>query len=348
VYSWFFPLVELFSLLTTAVIIASGGILITRDQVTLGTVIAFVLYLSNLFGPLQNLSSLMRLLQSGGAGLTKLFGVLDTTVEITARPGAIELPASGALVVDQVSFTYDGRTPVLDDVNLSVEPGERLAVVGPTGAGKSTLAKVMARLYDPTEGRVTYGDVDLRDATIPSLKGRIAIVSQEGFLFSGTVRDNVRIGRAGASDAEVEEALDAIGILHRFAALPEGLDTEVQARGSRLSAGERQLVSLARIALARPSVLILDEATSNVDPGTERLVERAMDSLTRDRTVIVIAHRLTTAERADRVAVVDDGRLVEVGQHRDLIARGGRYAALHRSWLGNTAVPGDGDAADAA
>jgi ATP-binding cassette subfamily B protein len=207
-------------------------------------------------------------------------------------------------------------------------------LVGPTGAGKSTLAKLIARLYDPTEGCVRFAGVDLRDATLGSLRQRIVVVPQEGFLFNGTIRDNVRLARGDASDTEVDEALAAIGILERFAGLPRGLDTEVQERGSRLSAGEKQLVSLARAALVDPALLVLDEATSSLDPGTESLVERAMIRLMEGRSVVVIAHRLTTAQRCDRIGVVTGGRLVELGSHDDLVEGEGPYAALFASWSG--------------
>jgi ATP-binding cassette subfamily B protein len=221
---------------------------------------------------------------------------------------------------------------VLTDVSLVIEPGERLALVGPTGAGKSTLAKLVARLYDPTVGHVTFGGVDLRDATLRSLRDRIVVVPQEGFLFNGTVRDNIRLARSGASDTEVEQALRDVGVYDRFASLPDGLDTEVRERGSRLSAGEKQLVSLARAALVDPALLVLDEATSSLDPGTELLVEQAMGKLMEGRTVVVIAHRMSTAERSDRVGVVNDGRLQELGTHDELVAANGQYAALHRTW----------------
>jgi ATP-binding cassette subfamily B protein len=206
--------------------------------------------------------------------------------------------------------------------------------VGPTGAGKSTLAKLIARLYDPSQGSVRFAGVDLRDASIRALRDRVVVVPQEGFLFNASVRDNVRIARGDASDEEIAEAFAKIDALERFEELPEGLDTWVDERGSRLSAGEKQLVSLARAALVDPAVLVLDEATSSLDPGTEVLVERAMQRLMRGRTVIVIAHRLSTAEQADRVGVVTGGRLVELGAHAELVARGGHYAALFASWQG--------------
>jgi ATP-binding cassette subfamily B protein len=298
-----------------------------------------VLTLSNLFEPLQQLSQLFNIVQSAGAALHKLFGLLDTPVDVPERPGAVDLPPRGDIEVAGVGFAYVGGPPVLRDVDLHIPVGARLALVGPTGAGKSTVAKLIARLYDPTEGAVRYGGVDLRDATLRSLRDRVVVVPQEGFLFNGTILENVRLARAGASDAEVEAALEAIGILERFARLPEGLATEVRERGSRLSAGEKQLVSLARAALADPAVLVLDEATSSLDPGTEVVVEHAMTRLMEGRTVIVIAHRLSTAERADVVGVVDDGRLVELGSHAELLAAGGAYTALFSTWAGGlTAV----------
>jgi ATP-binding cassette subfamily B protein len=333
----YFPIVEFAGVAGIALIVGIGGAFVSAEIVTIGTVAAFVLYLNNLFEPIQQLSQLYNTVQQAGAALQKLFELLDERPSIGERPGAVDLPAEGSLEVDHVSFGYAGHD-VLHDVTLHVPLGERLALVGPTGAGKSTLAKLIARFYDPREGTVEYADVDLRDATLGSLRRRIVVVPQEGYLFAGTVRDNVLIGRADATDDEIRAAIAALGLQDRFNAFPDGLDTEVRERGSRLSAGERQLVSLVRAALADPALLVLDEATSSLDPGTERAVERALGHLTEGRTVVVVAHRLSTAERADRIAVVDDGRVAELGTHDELIAREGRYASLYAAWDSRAAM----------
>jgi ATP-binding cassette subfamily B protein len=337
--AWYLPIIELSGVLTTAAAVGVGGWLVHRGDVTIGTVTFFLLTLSNLFEPVQQLSQLFNTVQSAGAGLNKLYELLDTDPDVPEKPGAVELPKAGTIVVDNVSFRYADTGPwVLRDVSLTITPGERLALVGPTGAGKSTLAKIIARLYDPGSGQVTFGGVDLRDSTLKSLRRRICVVPQEGFLFNGTIRDNVRIAKEGATDAEVDEALRAVGVFDRFSLLPAGLETEVRERGSRLSAGEKQLVSLARAALADPALLVLDEATSSLDPGTELLVEEALERLMAGRTVVVIAHRLSTAERADRVGVVDAGGLIELGTHEQLLEDGGRYAALFATWAGRMEI----------
>ena len=335
----YFPVVELAGNAGLAIVVGIGGVFVHSGTITIGTIFAFVLLLQNLFDPVQQLSQLFNMLQSAGAALNKLFGVLDTESPVQERQAAVDLPPSGVLEAVDLTFAYSAGGPVvLDDVSIQIKPGERLALVGPTGAGKSTLAKLLSRMYDPTGGCVRFAGVDLRDATLKSMRDRFTVVPQEGYLFQGTILDNVRLAKPEATDAEVEAAMARIGVLDHFASLAEGLHTEVRERGSRFSAGERQLVSLARAALANSEVLVLDEATSSLDPGTEVEVESALTKLMEGRTVIVIAHRLTTAERADMVAVVDDGGIVEMGTHDDLVMRGGAYAALFGSWSGHAAA----------
>jgi ATP-binding cassette subfamily B protein len=330
---WYFGLVEFVGVFSVALVVGVGGWLVHRDAVTVGTVAAFVLLLANLFDPVQQLSQLYNTVQSAAASLHKLYGIIDTEPDVAEHPRPVALPAHGDLVAHDVSFRYEtAERPALQHVSLAIAAGERLALVGPTGAGKSTLAKLFARLYDPTGGYVTFGEVDLRLASMADLRRRIVVVPQEGFLFGGTILDNIRIARPAATDTEVAAALDRIGVLDRFSELAEGLSTEVRERGSRLSSGERQLVSLARAALVDPAVLVLDEATSNLDPGTEQVVEHALELLMQGRTTIVVAHRLSTVRRADRIAVVDHGKLAELGTHDELLALGGRYAALVGAW----------------
>lgn len=333
VSTWYFGLIEFSGIASTAFIVGIGGWLVHRGDVSVGTVVAFVLLLATLFDPVQQLSQLYNTLQSAAAALHKLFTILDTVPDVDEDAHPVELAPTGDLVVDAVTFAYAGvERPALHDVSLTLQAGTRLALVGPTGAGKSTLAKLMARLYDPSGGAVTFAGTDLRKASLASLRERIVVIPQEGFLFDGSVRDNLLIAKPDATEAELLAALDSLGLRERFEALPEGLDTQVRERGSRLSAGERQLVALSRAALVDPAVLVLDEATSNLDPGTEMLIEAALDRLMTGRSVIVVAHRLSTVQRADRIAVVADARIGEIGTHDELMALKGHYAALVNNW----------------
>ena len=333
----FFPLIAFGQALALAGVLIGGAVLYDRGEVTIGTVSAFVLYVASLFEPIARLAEWFSEFRSGQAALTKIVGVLETPVAVPENEDPSPLPERGDHSADEVAFAYDEGRLVLEQVAIAVVPGERVALVGPTGAGKSTFAKLLTRKYDPVGGAVAFGEVDLRAASYDSLRSRIVFVPQEGHLFSGSVADNVRLARPDASDEEMRDALRSIGALERFEGLPDGLETDVRSRGVRLSAGERQLVSLARVLLADPAVIVLDEATSSVDPGTERAVERALQVVAKGRTVITIAHRLSTAARADRVAVLSDGRLVELGTHEALVASGGFYAELWRSWISSGA-----------
>jgi ATP-binding cassette subfamily B protein len=326
----FFPVIAFAQSLALAAVLVVGGYLERHGRVSVGTVIAFALYLISLFDPVARLGDWFSEFQSGRAALVKIVSLLDTPVTVVG--GSTTLPAEGALTAESLGYSYGDGPPAVADVSLCVEPGEHLALVGATGAGKSTLAKLLVRAYDPDQGRVTFGGVDLRDASLDELRRRIVFVPQEGHLFSGTIADNLRLARPEATDEDVRGALLAIGALERFAALPDGLGTDVRSRGVRLSSGERQLVSIARVALVDPAVIVLDEATSSLDPQAEAAVEQALAALAQARTVITIAHRLSTAERADRVAVMEHGRLIEVASHDELVTNGDRYAELWASW----------------
>ena len=332
----FFPVIAFAQSLALAAVLVAGGYLERNGRVTVGTIIAFALYLVSLFDPIAKLGDWYSEFQSGRAALAKIATLLETPV--TVEGGAGMLPAAGVLRAEHLTFAYGDNAPAVVDVSLAIEPGEHVALVGATGAGKSTLAKLLVRAYDPDEGRVALGDADLREARLDELRDRIVFVPQEGHLFSGTIADNVRLAKPDAPDEAVRDALRSIGALARFESLPDGLSTDVRSRGVRLSSGERQLVSIARVALVDPAVIVLDEATSSMDPQTEAAVEQALAALTRGRTVITIAHRLSTAERADRVAVLEQGRLVEIASHDELVRQGDRYARLWASWQAGLAT----------
>lgn len=327
------PSSEAIGIFGQGLVLLIGGNMVRGGSLSVGELTAFILYLNSFFAPIQQLVQLYNTYQQGQSSITKLRDLLATEPSVPEKVDAVELPpVAGDVVFEDVSFGYDPAVPVLRDVNLHITPGETVCFVGATGAGKSTVAKLITRFYDPTAGRVLLDGHDLRDVTLLSLRRQLGVVPQEPFLFLGTMRDNLAFARPDASDEEVRDAVRLVGLDDLVARLPEGLDTEVHERGVSLSSGERQLLALGRAFLARPRVLVLDEATSNLDLQSETKVEAALDVLLEGRTAVIVAHRLSTAMRADRIVVVDDGRVVETGSHDELVALGGRYADMYASW----------------
>jgi len=340
----YFPVVEMVSALATVAVLLVGGYQVIQGDILIGVLVGFVAALNGFFEPINQLSQVYTTYQSGMAALDKIFELLDEEPSMVERPGAVELPRlRGRVTFDDVSFSYKqedtGETRyALRDVTLDIPPGQTVALVGATGAGKSTFAKLVARFYDPTSGRVLVDGHELPDVALPSLRSQLGIVPQEGFLFSGTIADNIAFGRPDATREEVVAAAHAVGADTFIERLAGGYDMEVGERGVQLSAGQRQLLAFARALVADPRILILDEATANVDLHTESRIEEGLRRLLAGRTAIVIAHRLSTIRQAGRIVVLDQGRIVEQGSHDELIAAEGAYYGLYRDWAQQAAA----------
>jgi ATP-binding cassette subfamily B protein len=325
---------QLLGVIGQVVILSIGGEMVLKHQLQVGALITFFLFVNRFFQPIQLLVQQYNSYQQGQASVLKLRTLLENEPSVTESPDATVLPPiRGRIKFDHVSFGYDPAVVVLDDIDLTIEPGETVAFVGATGAGKSTMAKLVTRFYDPTSGRVLIDGHDLRTVTLDSLRSQLGVVPQEPFLFAGTIRDNISFARPGAPDDAVWDAVRNVGLTELVNRLPYGLDTVVHERGQSLSSGERQLIALGRAFMAQPRVLVLDEATSNLDLQSETMIEAALDVLLQQRTAVLIAHRLSTAMRADRIVVVGDGRLLELGTHDELVALGGHYAEMYTTWI---------------
>ena len=332
VWAVFMPVMELVGALGTVLVLLYGGLRVQQGFITIGTLAAFMQYADRFMQPIRTLSQVYNQVQGAMAASERIFEILDTPATVVDGPDPLPAPRpKEAIRFEGVTFGYEPHTPVLENVNLEIPVGSRVALVGPTGAGKTSIINLVCRFYDPQEGRVSVDGVDLRAFAIASWRERIALVPQGSFLFSGTVDENIRFGKEEATREEVEAAARAVGLHDMIAELPQGYETQVNERGVRFSVGQRQLISFARALLRDPDVLILDEATAHVDSESEAKVQKALEELLSGRTTIIIAHRLSTVRSCDKIVVVDGGRIVEEGTHPELLARGGRYAALYEA-----------------
>jgi ATP-binding cassette subfamily B protein len=330
VMSAFQPAVSLFSAVGNFLVLWFGGNAVINGTLTIGVLFAFMSYIGRFFWPIESLSQFWNQVQSAMAAAERVFHIMDTEIEVSEKPDALELTQiEGRITYEDMTFSYEEGLPVLQDINLEIEPNTTVALVGPTGAGKTTMINLLYRFYDPQEGRITIDGRDLRDLNIESMRSHMAIVLQDPILFSGTVKENIKYGNLEATDERVVEIAKAVGAHDFIMKLPSGYDTEVRERGSRLSMGQRQLISLARALIADPRILIMDEATSSIDAYTELIIKQAMEKVLRGRTSIVIAHRLSTVRKADKIVVLDEGRMVEMGTHRKLLRKEGLYRELY-------------------
>ena len=333
------PGTESIAILGRALVLIVGGRMVLNGELEIGELTAFLLYLGAFFTPIQTLTQLYNGYQQGQAAVAKLRDLLETSPSVTELPDAQPLPdIEGSIVFEDVNFAYVEDNPVLKNINFKIQTGETIAIVGPTGGGKSTVAKLATRFYDPSSGRVLIDGYDIRNVQLESLRKQIGVVPQEPFLFAGSIRENVGFSRPEASDDEIIEALDASGLMPMVDSLPDGIDTVIHERGASLSAGERQLIAISRAFLSKPRVLVLDEATSNLDLQSESQVERALDAILDGRSAIIVAHRLATVMRADRIIVVDNGRIVESGSHNELLDKEGAYSEMHQQWKKATQI----------